>query len=67
MKWEIFTRKDKRVGIRLKGNNGEIVLAGEGYHNEGNARRAIKEVRRQVEAAPIVVIKSEKGSEDDSE
>jgi len=67
MKWEIFTRKDKRVGIRLKGNNGEIVLAAEGYHSEGNARRAIKEVRRQVEAAPIVVIKPEKGLEDDSQ
>ena len=59
MKWEIFTRKDKRVGIRLKGNNGEIVLAGEGYHNEGNARRAIKRVRQEMAAAPIVVIKPE--------
>lgn len=58
MKWEIFTRKDKKTGVRLKGLNGEIVLAGEGYNSEGNARRAIKRVRAEVATAPIVVIKS---------
>lgn len=61
MKFEIYTRKDKRVGVRLKGNNGEIVMQGEGYHNEGNARRAIKAMRKAVVDAPIVVIK---GSEE---
>lgn len=56
MKFEIYTRADKRIGIRLKGNNGEIVLAGEGYHNEGNARRAIKRIKEAVKEADVVVL-----------
>lgn len=54
MKFEIYTRNDNRVGIRLKGNNGEIVLAGEGYHSEGNARRAIKRIKEAVKEADVV-------------
>lgn len=65
MKFEIYTRKDKRVGIRLKGNNGEIVLQGEGYHSEGNARRAIKAIRKAVADAPVVVIKGQEVADGD--
>ena len=57
MKFEIYTRKDNRIGIRLKGNNGEIVLAGEGYHSEGNARRAAKAVRDSIAKADIIITK----------
>lgn len=64
MKWEIYIRKDGKHGIRLVGNNGEKVLQSEGYHSEGNARRAIKEVRRQVDAAPIVVSKDAASDEE---
>lgn len=56
MKFEIYTRKDNRIGIRLKGNNGEIVLAGEGYHSEGNARRAIKRIKEAVKCAEVFVV-----------
>ena len=56
MKFEIYPRKDGRTGIRLKGNNGEIVLAGEGYHSEGNARRAIKRIKEAVKCAEVFVV-----------
>lgn len=59
MKFEIYTRKDGRVGYRLKGGNGEIMLHAEGFHSEGNARRAIKRVKQGVKDAEVVVVKRE--------
>jgi len=60
MKFEIYPRADGKVGYRLKGNNGEVVMTAEGFHSEGNARRAIKSVKDTVVCAPIVVIKPSK-------
>ena len=64
MKFEIFPREDGKVGYRLEGNNGEVVMQAEGFHSEGNARRAIKRVKDSVVCAPIVVIKAKKAPAD---
>lgn len=56
MRFEIYPRPDGRTGFRLEGNNGETVLQSEGYHGEGNARRAIKAVKAAVKDAPIVMV-----------
>lgn len=60
MRFEIYTREDGKVGYRLEGANGEVVMTAEGFHSEGNARRAIKRVKDSVVCAPIVVIKPKK-------
>ena len=62
MRFEIYTREDGKAGYRLEGNNGEVVMTAEGFHSEGNARRAIKRVKEGVKDAPIVVIKAKKES-----
>lgn len=62
MRFEIFTREDGKVGYRLEGNNGEVVMTAEGFHSEGNARRAIKRVKDSVVCAPIVLIKADKAA-----
>ena len=63
MKFEIYPHADGKVGYRLKGANGEIMFHAEGFHNEGNARRAIKTVKAGVKDAEVVVIKKEKARE----
>lgn len=55
MIFEIFPWKDgKHWGLRLKGRNGEVVMHSEGYVTAGNARRAAKDIKREVQQAPIV-------------
>lgn len=53
MKWELYTRKDRRTGIRLKGLNGEVVLQGEGYATPSNARRALRAIAAAAGTATI--------------
>lgn len=57
MKFEIYTRADGKCGYRLKGGNGEVMLQAEGFANAGNARRAIKTVKKGVVDAEVVVVK----------
>lgn len=54
MKFEIYPHKDGKVGYRLKGANGEIMFQAEGFHNAGNARRAIKTVKAGAREAEVV-------------
>ncbi len=58
MKFEIFDREDGRPGYRLMGLNGETVMTAEGFHGDGNCRRAIKRIKAAVKDAPIIRIKS---------
>lgn len=56
MKFEIYDHEDGKVGYRLVGANGETMNHAEGFHSDGNARRAIKRVKEGVKDAPIVRI-----------
>lgn len=56
MKFVIYTDKAGEARWKLVAKNGKTIAdSGEGYHNEGNARRAIKAWRRGVGDAPITV------------
>lgn len=56
MKFEIEQDKAGRWRWALVANNNRIMAdSGEGYNTEGNARRAIKSLRRQIGGANIVV------------
>lgn len=57
MKFQIYPWKDGKFGYRLVGANGEKMFHAEGFHNEGNARRAIKTIKGGVKDAPIEVLK----------
>lgn len=60
MKFVIYTDKAGQARWRLVAKNGRTVAdSGEGYHSEGNARRALKAFRHCVGAAPVVVEKPE--------
>lgn len=59
MKFEIYPRKDGTHGLRLVGNNGEIVMSSEGYNSKGNAHRSAKRIKEAVADAEIVVLKEE--------
>lgn len=64
MRFEIFPWKDNKVGVRLVGKNGEVVMHSEGYHNAGNARRAIKRMKAEVADAKVVELKPKKEASD---
>ncbi len=60
MKFIIYTDKSGDVRWKLEAKNGRIVAdSGEGYHSEGNARRAIKATRAMISNAEIEVIKKQ--------
>lgn len=60
-KFEIYDREDGDVGYRFKGGNGETMFSAEGFKSEGNARRAIKDVKASVKDAPVVRVKGKAG------
>lgn len=41
MRIEIYLRADKDIGVRLKGKNGKILLASEGYKRMASALKMI--------------------------
>lgn len=56
MKFIIYKDKQGKARWRLTAKNGKTVAdSGEGYHSEGNARRAIKEFRREMDQATVEV------------
>lgn len=60
MKFEIYEDKAGQWRWRLVAKNGRTVAdSGEGYHSQGNVRRALKAWRHQATSATVVVIKSE--------
>lgn len=63
-RFEIFTDKAGQPRFRFRHANGQIMFtSGESFHNDGNARRAIKSIKAAVKNAPIVVIKPEEDQE----
>ena len=52
MKFVIYTDAEGKTRWKLVAKNGKIVAdSGEGYHSEGNARRAIKSWRNHFDVA----------------
>ncbi len=45
-KFEIYTDEKKEFRFRLKANNGEIILASEGYNGKTNCSKGIESVRK---------------------
>lgn len=57
MKFELYEDKAGQWRWRLVAKNGRTVAdGGEGYHSQGNARRAVKAFRHCVTSATIVVL-----------
>ena len=57
MKFELYEDKTGQWRWRLVAKNGRTVAdGGEGYHSQGNARRAVKAFRHCVTSATIVVV-----------
>lgn len=57
MKFELYEDKAGQWRWRLVAKNGRTVAdGGEGYHSQGNARRAVKAFRHCVTSATIVVV-----------
>lgn len=57
MKFELYEDKAGQWRWRLVAKNGRTVAdGGEGYHSQGNARRAVKAFRHCVGSATIVVV-----------
>lgn len=66
MKFELYEDKTGQWRWRLVAKNGKTVAdSGEGYHSQGNARRALKAFRHVVTPAPVVVIKSQEQAHGD--
>lgn len=45
-KFELYQGKDKKHYWRLKANNGETILASQGYKSKASARNGIESVRK---------------------
>jgi len=64
MRFEYFEDKAGSWRWRLVAKNGRVVAdGGEGYHSQGNARRAVKAFRTQVGDARHVILLKEKVAE----
>lgn len=59
MKFELYEDKAGEWRWRLVAKNGKTIAdSGEGYHGQGNARRALKTVRKAIADADIIVVKA---------
>jgi len=53
-KWEIYLDKAGEYRFRLCANNGENLLASEGYTTKANAKKGIESVRNNAESEIVV-------------
>lgn len=60
MKFEIRQEGAKWSWV-LKGKDGRVLCGCPGFNGEGEARRALKAFKHSVDAAPVVVIKTQGG------
>ena len=64
-RFEIYPDRAGKTRFRFRHANGKIMFdSGESFHSDGNARRAVKSIRKAVADAEIVVIKGDDNGAD---